>query len=321
METHMKILIGYDGSADSDRALKDLAWAGLPDKAKVLIFTAAEPWQPEVPGLQFNSRLSREAARISEEALMNAETLAEGAASRLAESHPGWMVETEAVIGSPALCLIDRAEEWKPDLIILGCHGRTAIGRLLMGSVSLKVLHHSHTDVRIVRSRRSGGSRSAPRVLVAVDGSVCSDRAVAVAASRNWPAGTRIRVISALEGTRLDAALKGIKAAADRLRHGKSHKSWVEQKSDEAVRLLSSTGVRVVSVVKVGDPRIAILREALEWDADCIFLGSRGLAGIDRFMLGSVSNSVTSHAPCTVEIVRKQSTARRREVRQSGSKA
>jgi nucleotide-binding universal stress UspA family protein len=79
----------------------------------------------------------------------------------------------------------------------------------------------------------------------------------------------------------------------------------VERKSDAAVARLAAAGFKAEPKVLVGDPRIVILREAREWEADCIFLGSRGLDAVERFVLGSVSSAVASHAPCTVEIVRK----------------
>ena len=81
---------------------------------------------------------------------------------------------------------------------------------------------------------------------------------------------------------------------------------WAEKKSAAAEKRLARPGVGVTTSVLVGDPRIVLLREARSWEADCIFLGSRGLAGIDRFLLGSVSSSVATHAPCTVEIVRRR---------------
>lgn len=58
-----------------------------------------------------------------------------------------------------------------------------------------------------------------------------------------------------------------------------------------------------VAVVTSG-AKGAILKEAERWDADCIFLGSHGLSGLDRFLMGSVSESVAVHANCSIEIVR-----------------
>jgi nucleotide-binding universal stress UspA family protein len=141
-------------------------------------------------------------------------------------------------------------------------------------------------------------------VIVAVDGSPGSDHAVAAAAAREWPKGTRIQVVAALEGIGLTDALRGIKEAALGSRKD-MRLTWVEKKSEAAARRLAAPGLLVTTAVKVGDPRIVVLREAREWEADCIFLGSRGLAGVERFLLGSVSASVAAHAPCTVEVIRK----------------
>jgi nucleotide-binding universal stress UspA family protein len=59
-------------------------------------------------------------------------------------------------------------------------------------------------------------------------------------------------------------------------------------------------------VVRRGDPRSVILEEAKEWDADLIVVGSHGYTGIKRLLLGSVAQSVVSHAPCSVEVVRQK---------------
>lgn len=303
----MKILIGFDGSKDAEEALRQLPAVGLPAKAHALVLTVTSPWTPD--GRKSTPAARKGAAgRIAEAALRAAEAMAGKAAGTLKKSFPGWKVASEAVIDAPAAGILTRAEAWKPDLIVLGCHGRTAFGRLLMGSVSRQVLHHAPCDVRIARPR--DGEGEAPRVLVAVDGSVGSDQAVNAAASRRWPKGTRIRVVAALEGIGLADALRGIKDSM--LGGGKDiRKVWVERKSEAAAKRLASPGVSVATSVKVGDPRLVILREARDWDADCVFVGSRGLAGIERFLLGSVSSAVAAHAPCTVEVTRKRRGARR----------
>src|SRR6185369_10582246 len=66
------------------------------------------------------------------------------AAERIRSSFPDWMVKPEVQSGKPSDRLLVRADEWKPDLIVAGSHGRSAIGRLVLGSVS----HHIVTDAR-----------------------------------------------------------------------------------------------------------------------------------------------------------------------------
>lgn len=298
----MKVLLGYDGSKDAEAALRDLSRAGLPSDTRVKVVTVITVWQPRVPGIQFNSRLSREAVSVGEQALKDAKALAGKGAAKLRKAFPGWTVDAEAMLDTPAEGLLRKAQEWEPDLLVLGCHGRTAIGRLLMGSVSQKLLHHSHTNIRIVRSPKRD-KHPGLRILLALDGSVGSDATVWAVAARYWPQGTRIRILTALEGTALSRAMEGIRAKAD-ISKGLRAK-WMEKKCEAAVKLLAPLGLTVEPAMRVGDPRLSLLREAKEWGADCIFMGSRGLGGVDSFVLGSVSTSVTAHADCTVEVVRR----------------
>jgi nucleotide-binding universal stress UspA family protein len=89
-------------------------------------------------------------------------------------------------------------------------------------------------------------------------------------------------------------------------------RSQVEEVVSKSAEAIGAAGVSVEQVVLKGDPRSAIVKEAKAWGADCIFLGSRGLAGVERFLLGSVSSWAAAHAPCTVEVVRKARSLKRR---------
>jgi nucleotide-binding universal stress UspA family protein len=71
---------------------------------------------------------------------------------------------------------------------------------------------------------------------------------------------------------------------------------------------LKRKGLKIESVVREGDARSVIVDEARKWSADLIVLGSHGYTGIKRLLLGSVAWSVVSHAPCSVEIVRRKQT-------------
>jgi len=77
-----------------------------------------------------------------------------------------------------------------------------------------------------------------------------------------------------------------------------------QQRLDEAETFLSKAGIEVRAVAGVGDPADAIVDEAREWGADLIVVGTRGLGGGQRLVLGSVSTKVLHHAPCDVLVVR-----------------
>jgi nucleotide-binding universal stress UspA family protein len=70
--------------------------------------------------------------------------------------------------------------------------------------------------------------------------------------------------------------------------------------------LLSRMGAGEVEAAEIvsGDAKTVILDEAKQWNADLVVLGSHGWHGVDRFMMGSVSEAVAMHAPCSVEIIR-----------------
>jgi nucleotide-binding universal stress UspA family protein len=76
----------------------------------------------------------------------------------------------------------------------------------------------------------------------------------------------------------------------------------------EIAETVRASGLTVETVVRDGDARSVIIDEATEWDADLIVVGSHGYTGIKRLLLGSVAQSVVSHAPCSVEVVRQKRT-------------
>src|SRR5687767_13671769 len=142
----MRILIGYDGSASAEAALPELRRAGLPREAEALVVSVADvmmmssPSNYEVVDRALTSR--RVASGIMQaqaqtaRALKEAKEFAAKAADRVRSYFPDWEVNAETPAGTPSWELIKRADEWKADLIVVGSHGRSALGRLILGSVS-----------------------------------------------------------------------------------------------------------------------------------------------------------------------------------------
>ena len=71
-----------------------------------------------------------------------------------------------------------------------------------------------------------------------------------------------------------------------------------------AAKTLENAGFNVTTAVVEGDPRTALIDGASQWHADLIMVGSHGRTGLNRLLMGSVSDAVASHAPCSVQIVR-----------------
>jgi nucleotide-binding universal stress UspA family protein len=142
------------------------------------------------------------------------------------------------------------------------------------------------------------------KILLAIDGSEPSDLAVEEVSSRLWPAGTTVRVLSAVPTIALPATTLGYETgdSVERLQEGLTQHA--EEVTGRAARLLETKGLAAETVVRYGDPRPVIVDEAEDWDADLIVVGSHGYTGLRRLFLGSVAQSVVSHAPCSVEVVR-----------------
>jgi nucleotide-binding universal stress UspA family protein len=198
----MKILIGYDGSDCAEAALDDLSRAGLPEQAEVIVMSVAEVWLPprSVHEIVQNGQryqppaepMYAKARAKADEALKHVQQ----ARTRLQANFPNWLVKAESSYGSPAWELIAKADEWKPDLIVVGSQGRSALGRVLLGSVAQRVATEARSSVRVARGRLDEPG-TAVRVMVGLDGSPGSERAVREIASRNWPEGSQFRLVVA----------------------------------------------------------------------------------------------------------------------------
>src|SRR5215813_3969892 len=137
----MKILIGYDGSDCAESAIDDLTRAGLPPEAEARILTVAEIWLPPPPPSSFEIveqarevKVPADIKRVySKESatLKQAKHLADRAADRLRAKFPKWDVTALASSGSAAWELVLQSDQWNPDLIVVGSHGRSALGRLV----------------------------------------------------------------------------------------------------------------------------------------------------------------------------------------------
>lgn len=311
----MKILIAYDGSECAASAIDDLKRAGLPDVAEVLIIAVAEVWLPPAPDVNEVVEAAKNLHSVSElhkrymknsKVMAETDEMAHHAEKRLKHNFPNWTIKTETTYGSPAWEIVFRADEWKPDLIVVGSHGRTAIGRFVLGSVSQKVLTESRATVRVARGR--GEMEDTPsRIVLALDGSDAANAALDEILSRKWQEGSAVKVVIVDDPIELTLIGQAIPPVAD----------WVEEVNSEqhiksveiansAVEKLRAAGLKASAVVCNGTPKKEIIKQAEEWDADNIFAGSVGFSKIERFLLGSVSAAVAARAHCSVEVVRSK---------------
>jgi nucleotide-binding universal stress UspA family protein len=147
----MKILLAIDGSAPSQDAIEEMALRSWPSPSSVLILSVIQPYTPPATEIVLASATLEQ---IRQRQAHDAEQLTRRAADRIAAA--GLSVETAVREGDPRTTIVDVADEWQADLIVLGSHGRTGLTRLVMGSVAQAVVAHAHCSVEVVRRGTKG---------------------------------------------------------------------------------------------------------------------------------------------------------------------
>ena len=146
----MKILLATDGSAHSKAAVEEVARRPFPLNTKVRIVSAYES-TPQITSLETMGVSQEYYAEADRYALQKAKNTIENAAKILRNKNPALTVTTIVIEGSPKSVILEEAEKFGADLIIVGSHGSGAIERFLLGSVSHAVSLHAKCSVEIVR--------------------------------------------------------------------------------------------------------------------------------------------------------------------------
>jgi nucleotide-binding universal stress UspA family protein len=297
----MKILVGYDGSAHADTAIDDLRWAGLPEKAEAIVLSAVE-W-PISQALRSWGMAETDFSPEWTERIEAAQRVAKAGSDRLQKWFPQWEIQLEPSAGNPADAILEKARTWPADLIVIGTHGRSALSRVVLGSVSLKLVREASCPIRVGRPNMHEGP---VRLLIGIDGSSEADAAIEEVSRRSWPTGAEARVVAVHE------ALVPINAEriaiGDRLYDTINDDDHLRLKhaATGAADKLRAAGLIATAFVEEGEPKHLLVQLAHDWKANAIFVGARGLSRVEGILLGSVSSAAVAHAPCTVEVVRRQ---------------
>jgi len=140
-------------------------------------------------------------------------------------------------------------------------------------------------------------------IVVGMDGSDTAREAVTQATALARSVGARIELVSAYEPVS-DARLRESIAVPQDLHWIINPREDVEAALEDAAAAIRAAGVEVEVFARQGDPADAILDVAEERGSDLIVVGNKGMTGAKRFLLGSVPNKVSHHAPCSVLIIR-----------------
>ncbi len=332
----IKLLVAYDGSTGADAALDDLRHAGLPHEAQVevLVISVADvlvppsgglasapipesadyAYSPQVAGVAALARHHRDSAMQAVKAMQE---VAEKGRRRLSALFPNWEVRGESCADSPAWGVLKKADEWQPNLIVVGANSHSMPEKLIFGSIAQKVVTKAKGSVRV--GRAGDKEAGAPlRLIMGMDGSPDAQAALDALCARSFPLGSEVRVVTVLD-SRMARSIATMLPALSRWvgeggQNGEANSedefAWVSNMVEEAVEQLRASGLAATGIVREGDSKHVLLDKAEQWKADCIFIGAKGLVGssglqnLERFFLGTTATVVASRAACSVEVIR-----------------
>ena len=141
-------------------------------------------------------------------------------------------------------------------------------------------------------------------IVVGTDGSQTATEAVRQGVELANSVGARVELVSAYEPVSSERLREEGERAPEDVQWMINHREDVDATLAEAAKVAERAGVQYTTYARQGDPADAILDVAEEQDVDLIVVGNKGMTGAKRFLLGSVPNKVSHHAPCSVLIIR-----------------
>jgi nucleotide-binding universal stress UspA family protein len=288
----MNVLLATDGSKDAKAATAFLAEWPLPAETAVRVLATVTMPQSslDIPTVRdFKEGLLAEARRVTEEAR-----------ARLAGRWPA--VRADVAEGNPKDLIVQTAEDWPAGLVVVGARGLGAVKAFLLGSVSSFVVRHAHCPVLVVK----GQPRRLGSVVIAVDGSEDSLEAVRFVAGLPLGPKVKVRLVGVVEPVHYPTTAPALARA--HLRAALAEMEGARRRELEKALERAGGGLKAIDRVTrstpTGLPAETLARIAEEARADLLVVGARGLGGLKRMLLGSVSERVLRLAKCSVLVAK-----------------
>ena len=231
-------------------------------------------------------------------------------------AQPGLGVHQAIRSGHAAETLVEYVHAERPDLLVVGAHGRRSTLSILLGGVAQQLVEHVHCPVLVVRAPYTG----LRRVLLATDGSAYSQLALDFLTRLPLPIGVEARVMYALAPLPDPADLVYIghigrsewaplMLSSHELEQAVGQQAETEERAGRqllsyTVEKLRAAGLTATSILTRGDAATEIFQYLQAHPIDLIVAGSRGLGAVTGWWLGSVSRKLVHYANCSVLIVK-----------------
>jgi nucleotide-binding universal stress UspA family protein len=283
------ILFPTDGSDGAEESFEHVLALAADHDATVTVLNVADTTRDSVTQIQGQviDTLERDGERIVQETAARA-------------SDRGVSTVTEVLQGEPYSTIVDYAQARDIDLIVMPTHGRRGLERFLLGSTTERVVRRSDVPVLTIRPDDDVRVRYPYRnVLVPTDGSYPAGEALELAFDVVDVADAALHLLSMVDvaslgvDVRTDLAMDSLEASANEI-------------VDTAASTASDAGVTPASKrVEFGTSVARVVRSTIEErDVDLVVVGTHGRTGLDRYVLGSVTEKLIRMAPVPVLTVR-----------------
>lgn len=278
------ILLPFDGSDGATAVLEHAGELAQWADATLHVLCVADTTRDSVTTV---------GTRVVDALVQEGEAIVAEAASTLGRL--GVDYETDVVQGNPAPTIVEYADEYDHDLIVMATHGRVGIRRHLMGSVSEKVVRLS--PVPVLTARMQPDEQLAfpyERILIPTDGSSGATRGVHHGLALAAALDATVHALSVVEDISLGLDVRSTIAERDR-----------DQAANQAVADLVSVaeeyGVTDIErAIEHGSPLAEIIDYIEENDIHAVVMGTTGRSGTDRILLGSIAEQTVREAPVPV---------------------
>ena len=309
------VLVPLDGSALAAQVLPYAEMVAKSTGATVLLLRVMNPYPSELVrgGMSTFRETDDQAGELPspegwEEVLGKINQDAEAYLAEMAASirSDGVAVETVVKDGDPADCILEEADKDAGTLIAMSTHGRSGVGRWLLGSVTDKMVRSGRHPMLITRAQE-GGAHPVNRVLLTLDGSELSEQAIPHATAMANALGVGVTVLRAVSLNPYGEAFTEyapIHASQDLAGDMETDaQAYVSAKVEE----LQAAGVAdVAGSVVTGYPASVVLDEVGDAGDKLVTMATHGRAGMARLLLGSVTDRVVRHSAGPVFVVRPQ---------------
>jgi nucleotide-binding universal stress UspA family protein len=297
-----RILVPLDYSSRSMRALDLAETLARQTGAALAVIHIAEPMSYPTD-LGYAPVISGEVeAELQAGAQRRLEEIVGGLQAR------GVVAEGSLRTGRPFSEIVESARAPGVDLIVLTTHGFTGLKHVLLGSTAERVVRHAACPVWVLRDPvpEAGGAPAAGeplhlrRVLVPVDFSACSLRALAYAAGLVRQFGAALELVHVTELPLLDPTM----AEVDTRAFEATARQSAQEQLDKLLANQQAAGLPVTGRLLSGAPWHEIVEQARRDAVDLIVAGTHGYTGLKHVFLGSTAERVVRHASCPVLVVR-----------------